>query len=125
MDQDLIAYLDQRFEAIDRRFETMDQRFETMDQRFEKVSGEIRYTQITVEALRSDLQAVAEGVIGVGEQVEVMKDETRRELSGIQSLMKLAFADMDRRVRPLEEWKRRTDIVDPVAYIKEKFGKQS
>jgi chromosome segregation ATPase len=49
MDQELIAYLDAKFEGIDRRFEDMqgriDQRFEDMqgriDQRFEDMQGQI------------------------------------------------------------------------------------
>ncbi len=35
MDQELVQYLDQRFEVLDQRFQTIDQRFQTIDQRFQ------------------------------------------------------------------------------------------
>jgi predicted RNase H-like nuclease (RuvC/YqgF family) len=35
--EDLIHYMDKRFDAVDRRFESMDKRFESMDKRFESM----------------------------------------------------------------------------------------
>ncbi len=66
MDQELVQYLEERFQNIDERFQNIDERFqqqehrllEKMDMRFEEVK---RYTGILVEGLRYDVQLVAEG----------------------------------------------------------------
>jgi transcriptional regulator NrdR family protein len=62
MDQDLLAYLEQRFASIDRRFqetgqniqalrEEMTQRFASVDQSFENLETEVRDTWVTIEDL--------------------------------------------------------------------------
>ena len=56
MDQELVEYLDRRFEENEdtttRQIEALRQ--ET-HQRFERIDGEIRHTQVMVEDARSDL----------------------------------------------------------------------
>jgi hypothetical protein len=59
MDQDLIAYLDARFAKIDERFDQMQEA--------------IRQTQIVLEETRSEVQLLAEGVIGVQEQLQALR----------------------------------------------------
>jgi hypothetical protein len=81
MDQELVQYLDERFQGLDRRFERIDQRFEQIDQRFEQVDRRFeavdrrfdevnerieevkRHSGVLVEGLRHELQLVAEGLI--------------------------------------------------------------
>jgi hypothetical protein len=81
MDQELVQYLDERFQGLDRRFERIDQRFEQIDQRFEQVDRRFeavdrrfdevnerieevkRHSGVLVEGLRYELQLVAEGLI--------------------------------------------------------------
>lgn len=109
MDQELIAYLDERFRGIDRRFqgideqfrelnermdrrfdevdrrfEQMDRRFEQVDRRFEKVEESIRHTFIELEGLRGDIRQVAEGVAGVNEQLESFKKDTNRRINVLE-----------------------------------------
>lgn len=78
MDQELVQYLDGRFQTfdvrfdrIDRQFEQIDQRFERIDQRFDRIDQRLdahddrfdevkRYTGILVEGLRYEVQLVAE-----------------------------------------------------------------
>jgi archaellum component FlaC len=90
MDQELVQYLDERFnrvdqrfdrveqrlnghdsrfEGIDQRFEQIDRRFEGIDRQFEEVRREInerseevkRHSGVLVEGLRHEIQLVAEG----------------------------------------------------------------
>src|SRR5712691_8427800 len=88
MDQELVQYLDtrfqsleqridqrfgqvdRRFEGIDHRFEQIDRRFEGVDRQFEEVRREMnerseevkRHSGVLVEGLRHELQLVAEGL---------------------------------------------------------------
>ena len=67
MDQELVQYLEERFQNIDKRFEHIDERFqrqehrllEKMDVRFEEVK---RHTGILAEDLRKEVQLVAESL---------------------------------------------------------------
>jgi chromosome segregation ATPase len=73
MDQELVQYLDGRFQTLDARFDRIDQRFEQIDQRFDRIDQRLdahddrfdevkRYTGILVEGLRYEIQLVAEGL---------------------------------------------------------------
>src|SRR5437667_3626055 len=55
MDQELVDYLDERFERQEDRFTA---RFDALDERFEEVK---RHTGVLVEGLRHEVQLVAEG----------------------------------------------------------------
>ena len=80
MDQDLLAYLEQRFasldrrfdevdrrfdevdkrfEQVDQRFEQVDKRFEQVDQRFENLETEVRGAWVSIEDLRGQIKLVA------------------------------------------------------------------
>ena len=54
MDQELVQYLEERFERQEQRFNT---RFDAIDQRIEEVK---RHTGVLVEGLRDELHLVAE-----------------------------------------------------------------
>jgi len=63
MDQELVQYLEERFERQEQRFNA---RFDAIDQRFIAVDGRFdelkRHTGILVEGLRYEVQLVAEGL---------------------------------------------------------------
>ena len=89
MDQELVQYLntrfqsleqridqrfgqvDQRFEGVDHRFEQIDSRFEGIDRQFQELRGEMnerleevkRHSGVLVEGLRHELHLVAEGLM--------------------------------------------------------------
>jgi prefoldin subunit 5 len=71
MDQELIQYLDQRFQTIDLRFQAVDQKLQAHDQRFVSLEELIRtsseetkwHTGVLVEGLRHELHLVAEGLV--------------------------------------------------------------
>jgi hypothetical protein len=62
MDQELVQYLEERFERqvhqFNARFETIDQRLVSIDERFDELK---RHTGVLVEGLRHEVQLVAEG----------------------------------------------------------------
>ena len=69
MDQELVQYLDERFERQEQRFnarfdrleqrlDSHDQKFVSIDQRFDELK---RHTGVLVEGLRHKVQLVAEG----------------------------------------------------------------
>ncbi len=72
MDQELIAYFDERFREM--RDETARQ-FEQMGSRLDRVEEEVRHTQVMVEGLRSDNRQLAEGIIGFGQRMEDLRGE--------------------------------------------------
>jgi predicted nucleic acid-binding Zn-ribbon protein len=88
MDQELISYLDKRFDAVDKRLE--------------KVEKDTSETRILVEDLRDEVQLVAEGLAGVVDSFKVHRTEVSEEVKGIRVLVQQSYSDLDRRVRILE-----------------------
>ena len=95
MDQELISYLDKRFDEVSDRFDAMEKRLE----RVEKDTSE---TRILVEDLRDEVQLVAEGLVGVTESFKTHRAEVSEEIQGIRVLVQQSYSDLDRRVRILE-----------------------
>jgi hypothetical protein len=119
MDQELVRYLDERFNGLvtglDQRFERIDQRFERIDQRFERIEQRLdghderfrsidqrfeevkRHTGVLVEDLRYQVQLVAEGfatfVEGRYAQDQARIDERFRET---QALIRASFEHLTR-----------------------------
>jgi len=110
MGQELIAYLDVRFR------ETSQQ----IDDRFQQVHDEIRHTRIEVEGLRSDLRLLAEGMLGIGERLDTFQGEVKQSIEETRTFTRLSYADLERRVLPLEAWKERKER-DPVEIIRERL----
>jgi len=95
MDQDLLAYLDQRFSSIDRRFEEMDKRFDALE-------ADVRKTWISIEDVRGQVRLVAEGVASNNEQLNQHRVEVARRFDELEALTHNAYVDLDERVRRLE-----------------------
>lgn len=131
MDQELIAYFDERFRETSRQIEGLRQetmsRFEQVDEAIRHNRDEIRHTQIVVEALRSDVQGVAEGVMGANERIDALREEMKQEVGKVHHLVDLSHKDhrdVNKRVRSLEEWRKRVSE-DPVPRLRKKSGKKS
>ncbi len=145
MDQELIAYLDERFRESSRQIEGLRQetmsRFEQVDEAIQQNRDEsrhtqnevrrtqdgVRHTQIMVEALRSDLQGVAEGVLGANQRIDALREEMKQEVGKVHHLVDLPHKDhrdVNERVRSLEEWRKRMSE-DPAPRLRKKSGKKS
>lgn len=88
MDQELISYLDKRFDAVEKRLE--------------KVEKDTSETRILVEDLRDEVQLVAEGLVGVTESFKAHRAEVSEEIKGVRVFVQQSYSDLDRRVRVLE-----------------------
>jgi predicted nuclease with TOPRIM domain len=128
MDQELIAYLDQRFRESSQQIaglrEEMTSFREETSARFERVEEAIRHTRVEVEGLRDQIRLLAEGIINFDERLERFRGEVQRELDSIRGLFMPLLQTVQDRVRSLESW-RETRERDPIDIIKERYGPQS
>jgi DNA repair ATPase RecN len=126
MDQELIAYLDARFQETWKQIESLreetSRRFEQVEGRFERVETVIRQTQVSVEGVRSEMRLVAEGVMGVEERLQPARKEYDQEFENIRALVRTSYTNLDVRTDALESWRKRTER-NPLDLIREKFGK--
>ena len=116
MDQELIAYLDKRFEQIDRRFEQIDKLFEQVDKRFEQVDkrfseinerlddldARVRGNGVEIEGLRGQIQQVAEGVAACNQRVDSFQAEVSEQLKELREIFQTSHSNLHRRVSALE-----------------------
>jgi hypothetical protein len=70
MDQELRAYLDQRFAD--------------MEERLGKVETEVRHTGVLVEAMHGNVRLLAEGLVGASERIDALRRETTVSLEEIK-----------------------------------------
>ena len=151
-DQELIGYLDRRFgelsQKVDEKIEGLREenrqtrvvleekiqqtweesrqaREESQRAREESQQAreENRQTRVVLEGIRSEIQLLAEGVIGQGETFAARQSETLKAIEEVKALVTPAYQDLNRRVKILEERAERQtrDVVD---VILERFGKR-
>ena len=116
MDKELIAYLDERFNAIDKRFEQIDKRFEQVDKRFEQVDkrfeqvdkrfeqleGAIRANGVEIEGLRGDIKQVAEGVAATNQRIDAFQVQVDERFDEMRQLFNTSHSNLHSRVSALE-----------------------
>src|SRR5436305_9800924 len=130
MDQELIAYLDERFRESLQHNDSLHQEtarqyadlHQEIARQYADLRQEIRHTQITVEGLRDDNQMVAEGVSSLEERLQSFHNEFSLKLDEVQSSITPYYRDLDRRVSLLEERAKREGQA-PLDYIRERYGK--
>jgi hypothetical protein len=72
-----------------------------------------RHFDVVAEGLTSQIQQLAEGVLGVDEKLDRVRGEIGSELKEAKALVKLSFAGLDRRVLD----RRVTGLEDTVASL--------
>lgn len=95
MDQELISYLDKRFDTIEADVKELKTDIKGLKQ-------EVHETRILLENLQDKVQLVAEGLTGVVEGFTTHRAEVSEEIKGIRGLVQQSYSDLDRRVRILE-----------------------
>lgn len=126
MDQELIAYLDKRFDAVDKRFEQVDKRFEQIDKRFEQVDkrfeqmesrldNSIRQVGVEVEGLRGQIQQVAEGVAGCNQRIDAFEVTVSEKFDEMGKLLQASHSNLHSRVSSLEAWREKVEPSSPAA----------
>src|SRR5882724_12829687 len=121
--QQITALRDETTQQITALRDEMNQRFEKVDERFERVEVAVHHTQITVEAMRGDVQLLAEGWIGQEEKLQASRGEVNLrfdEIKGLIGSIGPRYADLDRRICQLEERAAREGR-DPIEIIRERF----
>lgn len=140
MDQELISYLDKRFDKIEtdvrelktdvRELKTDVEGLKTDVEGLKADVGELKElkkdvheTRILLEGLRGDVQMIAEGLAtGFDEGLKPLRSEYDQKIDEVRSIQQLAFSDLRRRVTVLEDWKERLAGTDPIAMVRERFG---
>jgi chromosome segregation ATPase len=116
MDQELVAFLEQRFQGIETRFvqietrfDQIDTRFDQIDTRFDQVDDKIRQVddkvnlaRVEIESVRGEIRQVAEGVAANTEKLDAFRVEVAQEFAEVRTTSRLQYSDLDRRVRRLE-----------------------
>lgn len=116
MDQELISYLDKRFNAVD-------QRLGVVETSIKELKQEAHETRILLEGLRGDVQMIAEGLAtGFDEGLKPLRSEYDDKMEEIRTFNRLSHSDLQRRVGILEDWKDRLAGTDPIAMVRERFG---
>lgn len=113
MDQELIAYLDERFrettrqiaelrEETVRRFEQVDRRFEQVDDRFERAEATARQTLVVIEGLRHEVHIVAEGYLGLDEKLQRYHSESAASFDQVRGWIEPYYRILDGRLSVME-----------------------
>jgi chromosome segregation ATPase len=123
MDQELIAYLnerfnaiDQRFDAVDKRFDAVDKRFDAADKRFDAVDkrfdaadermdgleGAIRANGVEIEGLRGDIKQVAEGVAATNQRIDAFQTDVSKQFEEMRQIFNASHSNLHSRVSALE-----------------------
>ena len=108
MDQELVQYLEERFDrqeqrldGHDQRFAQIDRRFEGIDRRFDEVNDRIeevkRHSGVLIEDLRYQVRLVAEGFATFVEG-RYAQDQTRidERFNETQALLRTSFEHLTR-----------------------------
>jgi hypothetical protein len=89
---------------VDRRFDQVDLRFGDLRQYVDTTALETRrHFDIVAEGLRAEVQLLAEGYTRIDRVETVLRQEIVRSHDDLASLIRLAYIDLDRRVRVLEQ----------------------
>jgi hypothetical protein len=63
-----------------------------------------RHADVVAESLRGEIRLVAEGVVGLDEKFTLefanVREELREQIGGVLTLLRVSYADLDRRIKP-------------------------
>jgi len=108
MDQELVQYLDERFNRVDQRFDRVEQQLDAHVQSFEEVK---RHSGVLVEGLRHEVQLVAEGFarhvqvqhVQEREYHDRQHQETRALIRSVHDELRQQHDHLRQRVENLEQ----------------------
>ncbi len=116
-DQELIGYLDRSFGELSQKFN------EKVDGLREEFREEIRQTRTAMDEMRSGVQLVANGVLGLSEQREASQSEILLKVDEVKASIGPLFQGLNRRLKIFEE-KAERETRDVLEVIRERFGKR-
>lgn len=94
MDQELIAYLDKRFDEVNKQ---------------------VRANGVEIEGLRGDIKQVAEGVAACNQRIDAFEVKVSEKLDEMRQLFDTSHSNLHRRVSSVEAWREKVDPSPPVA----------
>jgi predicted nucleic acid-binding Zn-ribbon protein len=109
MDQELIAYLDERLRAADEQIVGLRQ--------------EVRQAQLAVEGLRGEVQLLARGLIGMEGKLGPFRNEVSLQLDEVRKI-EIPLESLSQRLAFLEERAAR-ERQAPLDRIRERYGRQT
>ena len=59
-----------------------------------------RHSDVIAESLRGEIRLVAEGVAGLDDKFTLEFKNVREEIGEVKTLLRLSYADLDRRIKP-------------------------
>jgi hypothetical protein len=59
-----------------------------------------RHSDVIAESLRGEIRLVAEGVAGLDEKFASEFRNVREEIGEVKTILRLSYADLDRRIKP-------------------------
>jgi predicted nucleic acid-binding Zn-ribbon protein len=109
MDQELISYLDKRFDRIETDINELKTDVKELKVDVEglkagvkELEKDVHKTGILLEDLQDQVKLVAEGLNAVVEGFKTHRVEVAKEINGIRVLVQQSYSDLSRRVRLLE-----------------------
>jgi hypothetical protein len=106
MDQELIAYLDERFRETSQQIaelrEETTRQFEQVDHRFEQAETTARQTLVVLEGLRHEVHVVAEGFLGLHEKLERYRADSTASFELVRGWIEPYYRMLDGRLSVME-----------------------
>ena len=103
MDEELRAFLTQRFDAIEERFTGVDQRFIDLRRELtERIDAVHRELGVVIERQQDQIRLIAEGRSFLAARIERVEQAIESMGREILAAVKFSYAELDRRLTRLE-----------------------
>jgi len=91
--QELIAFVDRKFDEVDQRFGAMEA----------KIEETRRHMGVLVEAVRHEVRQVAEGVANVEQRLDRVEKKVDAGFTETRAAIHFSYAQLERRIHELED----------------------
>jgi len=102
---DLVATnerLDRTAKALDEKIDLTIVRLDRLDEKLDRTLEEVkRHFEVVAEGLRGDIRTVAEGFTATNERLDRFEVRFPDQFGEMESLMRLSFGTLDRRIQAL------------------------
>jgi len=97
--QELVEFLDRKFDEVDRRFDQT----ATKDEMRAQQAETRRHFEVVAEGMRGQLQQVAEGLVNLDRKLDRFREEVETEFQEVKSMFRFSYTELDRRIASLEQ----------------------
>jgi chromosome segregation ATPase len=96
------ATLHQGMAELARRLEALERRVDALERRVDRLERRVRENGVMIEALRGQIQQLAEAHVLLDQRVERYRRENEVAHQEILTVLRVSYQDLDRRVSGLE-----------------------